>query len=80
MDTFALGLLKAAELISDGRIDGFISEKYSSFTEGIGLKIVNGATDLEELSAYAENLGSVKNPVSGNQEKLQSVLNQILFN
>lgn len=80
MDTFALGLVKAAELISDGRIDGFISEKYSSFTEGIGLKIVSGATDLEELSAYAENLGSVKNPVSGNQEKLQSVLNQILFN
>ena len=80
MDTFALGLIKAAELIEDGRIDEFIKEKYSSFenTE-IGKKILNGTT-LEELSAYAENLGNTKEPQSGRQEYLESVLNSVMFN
>ena len=53
MDTFALGLIKAAELIEDGRIDGFIKEKYASFETGIGKKIRDGKVSLEELSAHA---------------------------
>jgi xylose isomerase len=31
MDAFALGLIKAAELIEDGRIDENIKKRYSSF-------------------------------------------------
>ena len=51
MDTFALGLLKAAAIIEDGRVDNFIKEKYSSFrnTE-VGKKILSDKTDLKELS------------------------------
>ena len=81
MDTFALGLMKAAELIEDGRIDGFIKERYSSYynTE-IGKKILSGETSLEELSAYAEGLGSAKLPGSGKQEMLESIVNSVLFN
>ena len=80
MDTFALGLIKAAEIIEDGRIDDFIKNKYSSFESGIGAKIVGGETSLEELAAYAENLGSVETPDSGKQERLEGILNSILFN
>ncbi len=80
MDTFALGLIKAAEIIEDGRIDDFIKNKYSSFESGIGAKIVGGEASLEELSAYAENLGSVATPDSGKQERLEGILNSILFN
>lgn len=80
MDTFALGLIKAAEIIEDGRIDDFIKNKYSSFESGIGAKIVSGETSLEELAAYAENLGSVETPDSGKQERLEGILNSILFN
>ena len=79
MDTFALGLIKAAELIEDGRIDKFIEEKYSSFDKGIGKKIVDGKTTLEELSEYAEKLGNAELPGSGRQEYLESVLNNVLF-
>ena len=46
MDTFALGLIKAAELIEDGRIDAFVKERYASFKEGIGEKIRNRQTTL----------------------------------
>ena len=80
IDTFALGLIKAAEIIEDGRIDDFIKNKYSSFESGIGAKIVGGEASLEELAAYAENLGSVATPCSGKQERLEGVLNSILFN
>ena len=81
MDTFALGLIKAAEIIEDGRIDDFVKERYSSYynTE-IGKKILSGETSLEELSAYAESLGSAKLPGSGKQEMLESIVNSVLFN
>ncbi len=79
MDTFALGLIKAAEIIEDGRIDNFIKDKYSSFGEGIGKKIISGETTLEELSAYACEKKITENPDSGRQEYLQTIVNQILF-
>lgn len=79
MDTFALGLLKAAALIEDGRLDAFKEEKYSSFASGIGAKIVKGETSLKELSSYAERLGKPEDPESGKQEYLESVVNQVLF-
>ncbi len=79
MDAFALGLINAAKIIEDGRIDGFIRDKYASFSEGIGKKIIDGNTTLEELSAYAENLGNTEIPLSGKQERLQSIVNSVLF-
>ncbi len=79
MDSFALGLIKAAELIEDGRIDNFVKERYASYTDGIGKKIRNDETSLEELASYAEKLGAPKLPGSGKQEYLESVLNNILF-
>lgn len=80
MDTFALGLLKAAALIEDGRLDEFVRERYASFRDTeIGKKIVSGKTDLRELSAYAEKLGAPALPGSGKQEALESVVNSVLF-
>ena len=80
MDTFALGLLKAAELIEDGRIDKFVENKYSSFkTTGMGKNILARKISLSELAAYADKLGAPALPASGNQEGLESIFNQILF-
>jgi xylose isomerase len=79
MDTFALGLINAAKIIEDGRIDAFIKDRYSSYSEGIGKKIVNGETTLEELANYADELGAPALPQSGRQEYLQSIVNQIIF-
>lgn len=79
MDSFALGLIKAAALIEDGRIDRFVRQRYSSYESGIGKKIRDGNTSLADLSAYAEMLGKPELPGSGRQEYLQAVMNQILF-
>ncbi|MGN0519684.1 MAG: xylose isomerase [Candidatus Fimenecus sp.] len=79
MDTFALGLLKAAELIEDGRLDEFVKERYQSFNSEIGQKIRNGEATLTELSDYACQLKKPAPPASGKQEWLETVVNSILF-
>ncbi|HBZ52894.1 MAG TPA: xylose isomerase [Eubacterium sp.] len=79
MDTFALGLKKAAAIIEDGRIDEFIEKKYESFKSDIGKKIIAGETSLEELSAYAKGLEKIDIPSSGSVEYLEGVVNDILF-
>ncbi len=79
MDSFALGLLKAAELIEDGRLDAFVEERYASYRTGIGEKIRSGKTSLAELAAYAEQLGAPALPGSGRQEYLESIVNTVLF-
>jgi len=79
MDSFALGLIKAAAIIEDGRIDKFVEERYSSYKTGIGAKIVSGEATLEELAEYAEKLGKPEDPGSGRIEYLESIVNSILF-
>ena len=78
MDSFALGLIKAQEIIDDGRIDEFKNERYSSYKSGIGKRIVEGKETLESLAEYAAGLTDVK-AQSGRQEYLENVLNDILF-
>lgn len=78
MDSFALGLIKAMEIIDDGRIDEFKKERYSSYQSGIGKRIVEGKETLESLAEYAADLTDVK-AQSGRQEYLENVLNDILF-
>jgi xylose isomerase len=79
MDTFALGLIKAAAIIEDGRIDKFVAERYASYQQGIGAKILSGKATLTELAEYAAKLGKPEMPGSGRQEYLESVVNSILF-
>ena len=79
MDAFALGLIKAAQIIEDGRIDGFVKERYASYSDGIGKKIRNRSITLEEAAAYAAELKKPASPGSGRQEYLETVLNNILF-
>ena len=80
MDTFALGLIKAAELIEDGRIDGFIEKRYSSYTSTeIGQKIMSEGATLEEIAQYACDRGTCELPGSGKQESLEAIVNSILF-
>ncbi len=79
MDAFALGLLKAAKMIEDGRIDNFIKERYNSYEGAIGAEIVSKKATLESLSAHAEKMGAPALPESGRQEMLESILNTIMF-
>lgn len=78
MDTYALGLRKAAKIIEDGRLDEFVTSRYSSYDKGVGKKITNDEITLEGLYDYALTIEDL-NVESGRQEYLESILNQILF-
>lgn len=78
MDTFAKGLLIADQIVSEGKFDKLMKERYSSYESGIGAKIVNGEVGFEELAEYAQELGEIKN-TSGRQELLENILNQYIY-
>jgi len=80
IDAFALGYRKALAIIEDGRIDEFVSERYNSWTTGIGKDIVDGNMTIEKLEEYALNMGEVKTNISGRQEYLENIINGIMFN
>lgn len=79
MDTFALGLKKAAKIIEDGRLDKFIEKRYDSWNSGIGADIVSGKANLEQLEEYTIKMGEVTTNISSEQENLESIINQIMF-
>ncbi|MGC6768142.1 xylose isomerase [Enterococcus sp. LJL128] len=53
MDTFARGLKAAAKLKEDRFFDKLKEERYASYTEGVGARIVADNEDLETLTSYA---------------------------
>lgn len=76
MDTFAKGLIIANRIIEDGKFDAFISDRYSSYTTGIGKDIVEGKVGFKELEKYALT-AEIRNK-SGRQEMLESLLNKYM--
>jgi len=79
MDSFAKGLLAADKLITDGKIDNFISTRYAGYKEGIGKDIVSGVTNFENLTEYALNNNNIFN-TSGRQELLETIVNEAILN
>ncbi|HSJ04257.1 MAG: xylose isomerase, partial [Verrucomicrobium sp.] len=77
MDAFARGLKIAAAIIEDGRLDGFVKQRYSTFDSGIGAQIEKGEVGFEELEAYTLKNGE---PVigSGRQEMLENLVNEFI--
>ncbi|MFJ7745769.1 xylose isomerase [Peribacillus sp. NPDC097295] len=78
MDSFAIGTKVAKKLLEDKVLEDFIADRYSSYTAGIGLKIVEGKTDFRKLEDYALGLGEIQNK-SGRQEYLKGILNKYIL-
>ncbi|ACL70700.1 xylose isomerase [Halothermothrix orenii] len=78
MDAFARGLKVAHKLLESGELEDFISERYKSYRNGIGEKIVKGEVGFKELEDYALNNGKITN-VSGRQELLESIVNKYII-
>ena len=77
MDAFARGLKIANAIIEDGRIDGFVSDRYSSYDSGIGAKIEAREVSLADLEAHVHENGEPTVP-SGRQEFLENLVNEFI--
>ena len=78
MDAFAKGLKAAQKMVDDGFYEKFVAERYKSYTQGIGKKIVSGDADFKSLEQYALELKQIDNS-SGMQEYLETILNEFIF-
>jgi xylose isomerase len=79
MDTYALGLRKAAKMKEEGTMRSMLEERYLSWkTEAFGQKIERGEASLEECAEYAKSKGEPKK-TSGKQELFELVRNRYVY-
>jgi len=78
MDAFARGLKIAAAIRKDGRLGGFVKNRYRSWDSGIGKDIERGKVGFAELEKHALKLGDVTNNESGRQEFLENLINEYI--
>ena len=78
MDTFARGLKIAAAIRKDGRLDNFITQRYSSWDTGIGKKVETSKVTLPDLEAYILEKGDIDPNQSGRQEFLEALINEFI--
>lgn len=78
MDTYARGLKAAAKLKETHYLDDLRENRYASYTEGIGKRIVDGVEDLESLTTYALENQDIHFE-SSHLEIVKSRLNDLLF-
>jgi len=78
MDSFAVGLEVANKIITDGKLGGFVKNRYASFDSGDGAKFAKGELSLEEVAKLGSDYGKA-GMTSGKQEYLENLINQYLL-
>jgi len=78
MDSFALRLIMTDRLITDGRLNTLLRERYSSSDSGEGKRFEQGKLSLTDLRDYAASAGEPEKR-SGKQELIENILNQMMF-
>ena len=78
LDALARGLLGAARLLEEGRIQSFVDDRYADWSSPLGRQILSGERDLAELSTQVQRDGISPQPRSGRQEMLENWVSRAL--
>ena len=76
MDICARGLKSAARMIEDEALDGPLRERYAGWDSPMGKGLLTKGATLESVAAEAEKAKLDPQPRSGQQEKLENVVNR----
>jgi xylose isomerase len=76
IDTVARGLLSAAALIEDGRLDAIKAERYAGWGGDFAKQI--GSLDLAGIADLAEAKAIDPKPRSGRQERIENLINRFI--
>ena len=71
-------LLIAEKIITDGKLDGFVNERYAGWDGREGKAILAGRRSLDDLANYVLNRNLEPQPKSGKQEHLERLINEYL--
>ncbi len=78
MDAFARGLVIADRMRQNGKLAAFKAARYASFDSGRGKDFADGKLSLKDLRDHAAQQPEPKQ-VSGKQEQLENLVNQLIF-
>jgi xylose isomerase len=78
MDAFARGLKMAHAIITDGRLSGFVKERYKSWDSELGKRVESGKASFADMEAYILPKGEAAKNLSGRQEMLENLINEFV--
>jgi xylose isomerase len=76
IDTIARGLLNAASIMEDGKLEAFRSERYADWDGELGRMIHGEGTTLANVADHAVQQGLAPQGRSGRQEWCENLLNR----
>jgi xylose isomerase len=79
IDNLALAVERAAVLIENDRLEKFKRERYAGWETEFGRKILSGGYSLSALASDALDRDVNPQHASGQQERLESVVNQAVY-
>jgi xylose isomerase len=79
IDNLALAVERAAVLVQNDRLEQFKRQRYAGWETEFGRKILSGGYSLSTLASDALDRGLNPQHVSGQQERLESVVNQAVY-
>lgn len=79
MDVIALAFEKAAELHERKLLSEIVEKRYAGWKEGLGADILAGKYSLDDLSKWAVDNNIDPRPISGQQERLENIVNRVIF-
>ena len=76
IDVVARGLLRAAAIVEDGRLDAFKAERYAGWDSGFGRSLTGEGASLAAAADQALERNLAPRPRSGRQEMLENLVNR----
>jgi xylose isomerase len=77
MDATARGLLGAAKIIEDGRLQAEVDKRYAKWSEPVNKAMLEKGASLEAIAARVHKDGIEPQPKSGRQEYLENLINSL---
>ena len=74
IDVLARGLVNAANLIENGKLQSFVDERYAGWKTGLGQQILAGTASLADVADSAIARDIVVTKKSGRQEYLENII------
>jgi xylose isomerase len=78
IDLCARALLVAERMLADGAVEQVISERYAGWDTRFGRDVLKGRRSLADLAAIVDKKQIEPRPVSGQQERLENLINSYL--
>lgn len=79
MDVMALSLKKAAKMLEDGQLKAAVDLRYAGWNQTFGKEILTKKLSLDDIAKYAMDKDLKPIHHSGDQERLENLVNHLIF-